>query len=271
MKCRPHSRAAFTLIELLVSIAIIAILASILLPALSKSRTRAHNIVCTSNLRQIGMAFRMYISDYSHVTYFDGGGPLWQISLEKYMGPNHTHQPGKVQLHSGGIRTCPSFGRLRSKTGNKTALGYESNIDGVRHLRSPNRLNPDAMNLFREDVASPSDLIAVGDGLIYTYYYPSTGLTNALGTWGLSISSEPAMALWPEFGAAPTKENSEFEHWRKLTKQRHNGRFNILFSDGHLESLKPGQFLDFRDDAVLRRWFADNRPNRSGLPKPSAP
>lgn len=66
-------RRAFTLIELLVVIAIISILASILFPVFARARSKARGTACSSNMRQLALALRMYADDY------DGTFALWSL------------------------------------------------------------------------------------------------------------------------------------------------------------------------------------------------
>ena len=257
------------MIELLVVIAIIAILASLLLPALSRSSQAAHSAVCKSNLRQWGMAFRMYADDYTDLGTFEDAGD-WPIRLETYTGPKYQRVPQGIASDIKGVRECPSCARLRSRTGQRPSLreSYSWNPHGLGELRSLSALNPGPLNVFRETGAvNPSDLIGLGDGLIWTY--PAKGtprLVIVIDISRLSPVSSQAMALWPEFGLQPKLEEPEHEEWRRLTRQRHDGRFNILCCDGHVENLKSQSLFDVRRDDVLKRWNRDNLPHREMLP-----
>jgi prepilin-type N-terminal cleavage/methylation domain-containing protein len=101
-------RRGFTLIELLVVIAIIAILAAILFPVFAKAREKARQSACISNLKQIGLAFAQYMTDYDECTPYwtddaAGNQPNFRFDCEKSWGSDLM-----PYIRNYGIFQCPS-------------------------------------------------------------------------------------------------------------------------------------------------------------------
>jgi len=136
-----NRRRGFTLIELLVVIAIIALLMSILMPALARVRRQAKEAICQSNLRQWGTMFSMYTNDNDgyYMQSWSVEGQSWQAALASYYGegkensslvtdikccpmaakPDSKHMSGSTFIAWGGYRT--SF--IDSKSGDFGSYG----------------------------------------------------------------------------------------------------------------------------------------------------
>jgi len=212
-------KQGFTLIELLVVVAIIAILAAMLMPALSMAREKARQAVCTSQLKQIGLAWRMYFDDYDKqiptiMYYSDEGAKRWAYEFYRrgYI-ENDFGVGGKVDESLG---VCPSNVEVASTVNPSIVLSYAYNkylgeyteVDGRCYFNSPRWIDRYA-----------SKLICVTD-----YGDPDNG------------DYEPnSPEMWPG-------------DLSDCTLGPHSGGYNVLFCDGRVGYAKEltGEMYDRR-------------------------
>lgn len=266
-------KIGFTLIELLIVIAIIAILASLILPALANAKARVYSVKCKSNLHQIDLGLRMYVNDQGFYPKIRPSLP-WEnwartinANLDQPLLPSDWKRPPTdTRPYPGGCFICPSD--KRKSHGSGGSYGYNASgvawVDYV-YLKEeglglggrgvpigvPGSLTfPEAVQ--ESGVRVPGQTIALGDG--YLGSQPQNGRFNVYESFGDLVregfdDAERTVGL----KLAPTGGT------------RHRGRLNILFCDGHVEGIKVQTLFFSTADHDLRLWNADNEPHRERL------
>ena len=272
-----------------------------LLPALNRAKIAADSTACRSNLRQIALGMNMYVQQER----VHPDASRWPLQLRPFVGaswPENNYKSsdpnpngswvGLSYLRSGsGVYACPAYSRMKGIFMSRTISDYIYDWTGLGSYGyntwswvnstipwsglggyfatgqpQPATVSPAWLPTRENQVVVPSDMISLADAPLFCA--ANDDPTSDTAPSGLSNLGKDLTAFYDRtyltiLRGLPVNDPSV--RWMKL---RHAGRWNTVFCDGHVESLRAKKLFDFSDPNVARRWNTDHQPHSDLLPKP---
>jgi prepilin-type N-terminal cleavage/methylation domain-containing protein/prepilin-type processing-associated H-X9-DG protein len=269
---RPHHRVChahdvyvgrgFTLIELLVVIAVIAILAGLLLPALSKAKEAGRSAVCKSNLRQLSIGILLYADDHEQYLPWPGDVDRNEDPDWVWGGQSDTHPRNPAQWTRPGFGFHAQAGSVFAYVAGQTRVSRSEYYEGG----SPARYEQRATNLVFPVYLCPSTgrhgrALRVNysmNGRLDRHARLDNGQRNSSRGVMLTairnptqnillLNEDPATMRNASFYPRGTAEDGQFTV--------HNGWINLSFADGHVELMRHQKVIEIQQRGQAERWF----------------
>ena len=220
--------SAFTLVELLVVISILGLLAGLAVPAINRGLASAKAGACLSNLRQIGIATLAYAAENQMRLPDAGSGmdPAWAKSLTNFVSAKADKKNT--------IFVCPGALKPVLNAGNDTEIALTYGMHGGLMPRGTNGLQLNA-------IARPSEVILCAD---MCQNPGNKGWSpNSIESPSIFVSQSAGRgAVDLEQAISTTTDNDNGNNpWMRY---RHNGKVNVVMTDGHAEAIAKGKVLN---------------------------